>query len=151
MRVMATAKIIPVGAGEVDTIVEIYNTIFSPDRDAEFFRKRFRGRHNVNMLVAMLDDRHVGFTIGFELMPLTFFSWLCGVSPDFRRLGIATQLIKGQQAWAIDNDYGIIRFECQNQHRPMLHVAISEGYDLVGMRWDTATGNNVAIFERDLR
>jgi len=148
---MATAKIIPVGAGEIDTIAEIYNELFSPARDREFFKKRFRGRHNVSMLVAMLDDRHVGFTIGFELMPSTFFSWLCGVLPDFRRLGIATQLIKGQQAWAIDHNYSIIRFECQNQHRPMLHVAISEGYDLVGMRWDTATGNNVAIFERDLR
>jgi len=148
---MATAKIIPVGPGEIDTIAEMYNALFSPARDGEFFQKRFRGRHNVSMLVAMLDDRHVGFTIGFELMPSTFFSWLCGVLPDFRRLGIATQLIKGQQAWAIDHHYSIIRFECQNQHRPMLHVAISEGYDMVGMRWDTATGNNVAIFERDLR
>ena len=148
---MATAKIIPVGIGELDTIVELYNEMFSPNRNREFFQNRFRGRHNVSILVAMLDDRHVGFTIGYELMPTTFYSWLCGVHPDFRRLGIATQLIKGQQAWAIDHHYSIIRFECQNQHRPMLHVAISEGYDLVGIRWDTATGDNVVIFERDLR
>lgn len=33
----------------------------------------------------------------------------------------------------------------------MLHVAIREGYDLVDIRWDTATANNVAIFEKDLR
>ena len=148
---MATAKIIPVGVGELDTIVELYNQIFSPSQDKEFLQNRFRGRHNVSMLVAMLDERHVGFTIGFELMPTTFFSWMCGVLPDFRRLGIATQLIQGQQAWADDHHYAIIRFECQNQHRPMLHVAITEGYDLVGIRWDTATGNNVVIFEKDLR
>jgi len=148
---MATAKIIPVGIGELDLIVELYNQIFNPARDREFFQNRFRGRHNVSMLVAMLEDRHVGFTIGFELMPTTFFSWLCGVLPDFRRTGIATQLIQGQQAWAIDHHYNIIRFECQNQHRPMLHVAISEGYDLVGIRWDTVNGSNVVIFEKDLR
>ena len=44
-----------------------------------------------------------------------------------------------------------MRFECNNQHRPMLHVAISEDYDLVGIRWDTTSGNNVVIFEKDLR
>lgn len=148
---MATAKIIPVGIGELDLIVRLYNQIFNPSCDKAMFENRFRGRHNVSILVAMLDDRHVGFTIGFELMPSTFYSWLCGVLPDSRRLGIATQLIQGQQAWAVDHQYSIIRFECQNQHRPMLHVAITEGYDLVGIRWDTATGNNVVIFERDLR
>jgi len=148
---MATAKVVPIGPGEIELITELYNDIFSPHQDTEFFRRRFRGRHNVTMMVAMVEDRHVGFIIGFELMPMTFFSWICGVLPDFRRQGISTQLIQAQQAWAQDNEYATIRFECNNQHRPMLHVAISEGYDLVGIRWDTATGNNVVIFERDLR
>ncbi len=56
----------------------------------------------------------------------------------------------GEQAWARDNGYQIVRFECQNQHRPMLHVAITEGFDLVGIRWDSATAHNVAIFEKEL-
>ena len=72
------------------------------------------------------------------------------IATDFRRLGICTQLIQAQHAWAADNEYQTIRFECNNQHRPMLHVAITEGYDLVGIRWDTASGNNVVIFEKDL-
>ena len=148
---MATAKIIPIGPSEVGLITSLYNKVFKPRQDESFFLGRFRGRHNVNIMVAQLEDQHVGFTIGFEMMPTTFFSWICGVVPDCRRHGIATQLIQGQQAWAADEGYTIIRFECQNQHRPMLHVAISEGYDLVGMRWDTATGTNVAIFEKELR
>lgn len=148
---MATAKIIPVGPGEIGLITDLYNQVFSPGVNEEFFNNRFRGRHNISMLVAMVDDRHVGFIIGFELMPSTFFSWLCGVLPDLRRIGVATQLMHGQQAWAQEHQYAIMRFECQNQHRPMLHVAIREGYDLTGMRWDTATANNVVIFEKDLR
>lgn len=147
---MATAKVIPIGLGELTLVADLYNSIFSPKQDEEFFRRRFEGRNNVSLLIAMLEDRHVGFTMGFELMPTTYFCWLCGVDPEFRRTGIATQLVQAQHAWARDHDYSIIRFECQNQHRPMLHLAISEGYDLVGIRWDTATGNNVVIFERDL-
>ncbi len=148
---MATAKIVPVGPGELALVAELYNQVFSPPEDAEFFERRFQGRYNVTSMVAMLDDRHVGFIIGFELMPSTFFCWMCGVIPDFRRSGISTQLIQAQQAFAVERNYSIIRFECNNQHRPMLHVAITEGYDLVGIRWDTNSSNNVVIFEKDLR
>jgi len=147
---MATAKIIPVGQDELELLADLYNDVFSPARDAEFFRRRFKGRHNVSILLAMIEDRHVGFVVGFELMPTTYFVWLCGVHPEFRRAGIATQLMQGEQAWAQDNDYQIVRFECQNQHRPMMHTAITEGYDLIGIRWDTITGNNVVIFEKEV-
>lgn len=148
---MANAKILLVGPGELELIAELYNEVFNPRTDLEFFQLRFRGRHNVTMMVAMVDDRHVGFIVGFELMPSTYFSWICGVHPEYRRLGIATQLIQAQQAYAQEHDYATLRFECNNQHRPMLHVAINEGYDLVGIRWDTANGNNVVIFEKDMR
>ncbi len=149
--VMADARIISIGPAELGLITELYNDVFSPRADEEFFRRRFTGRHNVSMFVAMLDERPVGFAVAFELMPSTYFLWLCGVVPDARRLGIGTQLVQAQAAFATDHGYGVLRFECQNQHRPMLHVAISEGYDLVGIRWDTTSCSNVAIFERDLR
>ena len=148
---MATAKIIPVGPSEVGLLAELYNSVFSPGQGVDFFERRFTSRHNVSVLLAMLDEQHVGFVVGFELMPTTYFTWLCGVAPDFRRLGIATQLMQAEEAWSRDNGYQTMRFECQNQHRPMLHAAISEGYDLVGIRWDTTTGNNVVIFEKDIQ
>ncbi len=148
---MANAKIVVVGPGEIGLITDIYNQVFSPPESEEFFQRRFMGRHNITMFVAMVDEQHVGMSIGFEVMPTTFFCWLCGVLPDARRLGIATQLMHALEAFARDHSYNILRFECQNQHRPMLHVAITEGYDLVGIRWDTSTANNVVIFEKDLR
>lgn len=148
---MADARIIAVGPGEIGMITDQYNRVFSPRKDEEFFRRRFQGRHNVSMLVAVLDETPVGFIIGFELMPSTYFCWLTGVLPEYRRMGIATQLMQAQQALAMEHNYTLLRFECQNQHRPMLHVAITEGYDLVGIRWDTSTAANVVIFEKELR
>lgn len=148
---MATARIFPVGPSELGLVTDLYNQVFSPRQTIDFFRRRFLGRHNVCTMVAMIEDRHVGFIIGFELTPTTFFCWLCGVMNDFRRSGIATQLIQAQHAWAQEHGYATIRFECNNQHRPMLHVAITEGYDLVGIRWDTASADNVVIFEKDLQ
>ncbi len=148
---MANANIIAVGPGELGLIAELYSQIFNPPEDEAFFHRRYHGRYNVSLFVALLDDQHVGFTVGYELRPTTYFSWLCGVLPDARRLGVATQLMQAQQAFAIDQQYSVIRFECQNQHRAILHLAITEAYDLVGIRWDTASAANVAIFEKDLR
>ena len=148
---MANAKIIAVGPGELELIADMYSQVFSPPETAEYFSRRFHGRYNASLFVAMLGDQHVGFTISYELTPTVYYCWLCGVLPDARRLGVATQLMQAQEAFALDHGYGIIRFECQNQHRPMLHMAITEGYELVGMRWDTAISANVAIFEKGLR
>ncbi|RJP38590.1 MAG: GNAT family N-acetyltransferase [Phycisphaerales bacterium] len=147
---MANARIDVVGPYEIEVIVDLYNRVFTPKHDASHFERRFKGRHNVCMMVASVEDAAVGFNLGFELTPSTYFSWLCGVLPDYRRAGIASQLLEGQRAWAADHGYVSIRFECANQHRPMLHAAITQGYDLVGLRWDTESGDNVVIFERML-
>jgi len=147
---MATAKIDVVGPEEIPLVANLYNQVYRPSRDVEFFRRRFLGRYNTLMLVASLDDHPVGFFSGFELKPGVFFSWLFGVLPDYRRNGIATQLMDAVQAWVGQHGYESIRFECHNQHRPMLHLAISQAYDVVGIRWDPDRGNNLVIFEKVL-
>jgi GNAT superfamily N-acetyltransferase len=92
----------------------------------------------------------VGFFLGFELKPTVYFAWFYGVVPEFRRQGVASQLMDAVHAWARDNDYNSIRFECHNQHRPMLHLAIALGYDIVGIRWDPDRGDNLVLFEKGL-
>src|ERR1700683_3690709 len=140
---VADAIIDLVGPEELPTIGLLYNQIFRPQRDLESLRRRFRGRHNVLMLVARLDGRPVGFFIGFELKPTVFFAWFYGVAPEFRRQGIASQLMDAVHSWAKQNDYESVRFECHNQHRPMLHLAIAHEYDIVGIRWDPDRGDNL--------
>jgi len=147
---MADAIIDIVGPDELPEICELYNQIFRPPRDVESFRRRFRGRYNVLQLVARLKDRPVGFHLGFELKPTVYFAWFYGVLPEFRRQGIASQLMDAVHAWARQNDYESIRFECHNQHRPMLHLAIACEYDMVGIRWDPDRGDNLVIFEKVL-
>lgn len=147
---MADAVIERVGPEDMAVISSLYNQIFRPQRDADSFKRRFRGRYNVLMLVARLNDRPVGFFLGFELKPTVFFAWFYGVLPDCRRLGIASQLMDAVHSWAKQNDYDSIRFECHNQHRPMLHLAIALGYDIVGIRWDPDRGDNLVIFEKVL-
>jgi GNAT superfamily N-acetyltransferase len=147
---MANTKIDIVGPSEIPTIVDLYREVYRPARDAEFFKRRFLGRYNSLILVATLDDRPVGFFVGFELKPTVYFAWLLGVLPDFRRIGVASQLMDAMHTWVVEHAYAAIRLECQNQHRPMLHMAIERGYDVVGIRWDPDRGHNLVIFEKSL-
>jgi GNAT superfamily N-acetyltransferase len=147
---MADAVIDIVGPEDLPLIVKLYNQIFRPYRDEEEFRRRYLGRYNVLQMVARVDDRLVGFFLGFELKPRVFFSWFYGVLPEYRRQGIASQLMEAVHSWARLNDYEAIRFECHNQHRPMLHLAIALEYDIVGIRWDPDRGANLVLFQKML-
>lgn len=147
---MANAHIDIVGPQEIPLIADLYKHVYRPAREADFFRRRFLGRYNPLMMIASLDERPVGFYVGFELKPTVYFSWLIGVLPDFRRSGVASQMLDAAHAWVEQHGYTSIRFECQNQHRPMLHMAIAGGYDVVGIRWDPDRNANLVIFEKVL-
>jgi GNAT superfamily N-acetyltransferase len=147
---MADAVIDVVGVDELPQIVEMYNQIFRPVRTVESFRRRYTGRYNVLQLVARVKDKPAGFFLGFELKPDTFFAWFYGVLPEFRRMGIGSQLMEAAQGWAAQHEYESIRLECHNTHRPMLHLAIELGYDVIGIRWDADRGDNLVLFEKSL-
>jgi GNAT superfamily N-acetyltransferase len=147
---MADAIIDMVGPEEMPLIAELYNQIFRPPRDVEAFHRRYRGRYNVLQLLARVDGKPVGLFLGFELKPTVYFAWFYGVLPECRRQGIASQLMDAVHSWAVQNEYEAIRMECHNQHRPVLHLAIALGYDIVGIRWDPDRGDNLVIFEKAL-
>ncbi len=147
---MAQADISVVTEQQLPMIVELYNQIFRPPETEDYFRRRFQGRYNVLVMLASLDSRPVGFTIGFELKPFVFYNWLTGCHADFRRKGIGRQLIESQAEWAKNHGYEYIRFEGLNRHKPMTHLALVAGFDIVGTRWDSMRSDLLIQFEKPL-
>lgn len=131
-------------------IVGLYNQIFRPPRDEEHFSRRYLGRHNVVQMVARIKDRPVGFLLGFELKPRVFFLWFLGVLSSQRRQGVAAQLLDALHSWTRQNDYEHIRCECFNRQRAMLHLALQNEYDIVGLRWDADHGDNLILLQKTL-
>jgi GNAT superfamily N-acetyltransferase len=148
---MANADVVIIGMRELPLIVELFAEVFRPAREFGFFERRLKGRTNPLMLLAQVQDRPVGFALGYENKPGTFYCWLIGVIPDFRRQGIAAQLMEAMAAWAGDHEYHTIRFESFNWQRPMLHLAISQNYDIVGLRYDRGANVNLIILEHELQ
>lgn len=147
---MADAIIDRINPADLGLIAHLYNSVFRPALSEDDLKRRLRGRHNVLVQVARIGNEAVGFSIGMELRPDVHFVWTCGVAPEMRRCGIATQLMLSAEDWARTEGYKVIRFECDNNVRPFLHFGIANDYDIVGIRWDTERMHNVVIFEKQL-
>lgn len=147
---MSEVQIVTAGVGQIDVLADLHNDIFRPPQTAEFFKRRFLGRYNVVILFATIDDRPVGFVVGFELKPSMYYIWLCGVHADYRRAGVAAQLMEGLHAWAAEHEYQYVRMECHNRHREVLRLAVELNYDIVGIRWDSERADNLIVFEKVL-
>ena len=148
---MDDIEISEVGMDRLPEIVELFNKIFRPTRTLEQFQRRYLGRHQILQLIAKEDGIPIGFFLGFELKPDTFFAWFYGVLPEARRKGLGSQLIESAHHWVKDKGYPTMRVECYNTQRPMLHLAIELGYDIVGIRWDADRAGNLVIFEKVLK
>jgi GNAT superfamily N-acetyltransferase len=135
---------------EHELMSHLFNQVFRPERSPESFARRLRNRLNTCFLVARVETQAVGFFVGMELKPTVYFGWLCGVLPDARRMGVATQLIHAAMDYARTEGYQWMRFECGNRQRAMLHFGITAGYDIVGVRWDPDRQENLIILERSL-
>jgi GNAT superfamily N-acetyltransferase len=147
---MADAIIDRLSPDDTATLTHLYNSVFRPERDEEWFRRRITGRPNPLIQVARIDNDAVGFYVGLELKPATHFGWLLGVVPDHRRAGIGTQLMRSAVDWARTEGYSTMRFEIPNSVRHFLHFGIAENFDIVGIRWDADLHTNLVIFERNL-
>src|SRR5215471_7383540 len=147
---MADVIVDLIAPDDVSVVVSLYNQIFRPPRDEDEFLRRYLGRHNVVQMVARLEGRAVGFVIGFELKPRVFVLWFLGVLNSHRRQGIASQLLDALHHWGKDNDYDSVRVECFNRQRAMLHLALHNDYDVVGLRWDADHGDNLILLQKAL-
>ena len=145
---MAQAEIVIADEHLLPHVAELYNACFRPKADVAYFTRRFAARQSVLTLLARVDERPVGFWIGFELKPGVFYHWLGAVASDARRGGVAQQLQEAMESWARENGYEYLRTECLNAQREFVHFAVSCGYDVVGIRWDSTHSENMIIFEK---
>ena len=77
---------------------------------------------------------------------------IAGAIGDQQSVRAQTQRLeaRAQQAWAKDHGYEYIRCECMNHQKEFVHFAVTVGYDIVGIRWDSTHADNLVVFEKNL-
>jgi predicted GNAT superfamily acetyltransferase len=97
------------------------------------YEHRLQGKPAL-VLTARANDTPVGFKVGYEkFSDGSFYSWMGGVLPDYRKYGIARALALYQEEWAKANGYTSIVFKTRNRHKAMLIFALSNGFSIINV------------------
>ncbi len=129
-------------------LLHLYETIFD-DAKLDFFIDRITSKTDVIIVLTYFENLPVGFKIGYRYNETTFYSWVGGVLPDFRRKGIAQKLAKKQEELIKEKGYKKLRTKSMNRFKPMLILNIKNGFDIVQVYTNT-TGQQKIVFEKDL-
>ena len=86
------------------------------------------------ILIATIDDKPVGFKIGYQrYSDDVFYSWMGGVLDSYRRKGIATKLADQQEEWARTHGFFKVAFKTRNSFSKMIHFGINRGFMIVDL------------------
>ena len=123
-------KNIKIIKGNIETSAQIMHQLpeFDSPYNIEEINNRINNVPHIN-LVAYVDKIPAGFKLGYEREGF-FYSWLGGVLPKYRRMGIAKKLADEQEKWALKNNYSSIVFKTRNRHKAMLVFSIKNGFDI---------------------
>lgn len=115
---------------------ELELMVFGESRSSQSRLDRISSKQPL-FLVAYDNKRPVGFKLGYAVAPEgPYFSWLGGVNVDYRRQGIAWQLLITQETWACEHGFREIYFTTFDRFPEMVALGRKAGYELVGSSED---------------
>lgn len=97
------------------------------------YHERLDGRPHL-VLIACEGLFPVGFKVGYQReSDGSFYSWMGGVMPDYRRKHVARLLAEAQEKWAGAHGYDRIVCKTRNRHKAMLLFALRNGFRITGV------------------
>lgn len=83
-------------------------------------------------LIAEANGDIVGFKVGYQSeITETFYSWMGGVLPEFRKLGVANALAEVQESWARQKGFKNIFFKTRNRFPGMISFGLKRGFKIM--------------------
>jgi GNAT superfamily N-acetyltransferase len=97
-----------------------------------------------DLWIAEREGEWVGFKLGYRRGPDLLYSWLGGVAPSARRLGIASALMERQHAGVLAQGYRFVETRTRAANNAMVIVNLHHGFHIAGFEID-ARGIAVVI------
>jgi GNAT superfamily N-acetyltransferase len=140
-------RLAPFSEAFVADVVALARRVFdqvSPERMAW----RMSNMPDLTCFLALAAGTPVGFKIGYALSEERYYSWLGGVDPDYRRRGIAAQLMIRQHAWAGERGYASVETRSEHTNIAMAQVNLAHGFTVSGTQ--AYPGRTQIIFSKGL-
>ncbi|MEN8116403.1 MAG: GNAT family N-acetyltransferase [Bacteroidota bacterium] len=131
--------------------IEVLNRI--PEFDGTLIESGINNRliNSPVILVALHNNKAIGCKVGYDrFSDGSFYSWVGGVIPEFRKQGIAQMLNSRMEEIAKEKGYTSIVFKTRNKFIPMLQFALKNGYQVVGFEKKKQVSENRIILKKKL-
>lgn len=137
--------------GDIEMVVKLTRQIpeFIDPHGASEYHQRLTGVPHL-ILIAFIENQPVGFKVGYE-RDGNFYSWMGGVLPEYRKVGIAQALADAQEQWAMEHGYRSITFKTRNAHKAMLLFALKNGFDIIGFQAMDNVAENRILLRKELK
>ncbi len=135
---------------DIPTIVSLSHQIpeFDTPYEPAVYEQRLNDKPHL-VLAAYSEGQAVGFKLGYACDGY-FYSWMGGVLPAFRKMGIAQALADEQHHWARLQGFSRVRFKTRNYLRAMLHFGIANGFHIIEVIPKDTIEQYRIVFEKDL-
>ncbi|MGN8646668.1 GNAT family N-acetyltransferase [Gracilibacillus sp. HCP3S3_G5_1] len=130
----------------LDGIIELHKVIFDTTDD---LINKMENKPKLLVITAMNGMKVIGYKIGYELDNNKFYSWLGGVDTNYRKHGIASELMEKQHQYLKENGYSVVQTKTMNKWRNMLVLNIKNGFDVIDTYTDEK-GLHKIILEKNL-
>lgn len=124
--------------------------IFDQKFSLEKIQKELIGRPYTLGVFAYEDKKPIGFKVGFELYPYTFYSWIGGVLEESRGKGVARSLMEAQHEYLKEDGYRWVRTQSQNRFKKMMICNLRFGFNIKGIEVGRKDPEPYIIFEKKL-
>jgi ribosomal protein S18 acetylase RimI-like enzyme len=114
----------------IEEAVEVNKTIgeFDAAYQKSYFEERYEGRKHL-ILVGYINDQRAGYVVGYDRdQDGSFYCWMAGVDPKFRRQRVLTSLMEYQSNWAKAHGYASLKIKTRNNRREMLSNLVKQGF-----------------------
>ena len=135
-------------SSELIQLEKLYNTIFE-DAQISFFQNRILSKEHLCFIIALKNEKFVGFKIGYNYNKTTFYSWIGGVLSNERNKGIGKKLAQLQEEWAKKNNYFKIITKSMNHFKPMLILNFKNGFNIISV-YNNRSNQTKIVFEKEL-
>lgn len=125
----------PLPAALTDEILVVGRLVFGT-LDEKDVLWRMQNMPDLSVISARLGNELVGFKIGYAVTSKRYYSWLGGVIPAQRRLGIADSLMTRQHEWVFGRGYEVIETEVLKDNHAMQMLNERSGFRAAGVRFD---------------
>ena len=135
---------------EVAVNVNANITEFDEPCDKAYFESRYQNAEKL-ILVAYVDSQPAGYMVSYKKDDdSSFYCWMTGVDPQYRRLGLLHKMMHYMTDWAKSKGYNKITIKTRNNRREMLAYLVKNGFNFTEVQPQPFIQDNRILLEKQV-